>query len=403
MQRCIYCPNSFDEAPKEHVIHAFLGARWKDGTLICPNCQSTFGDGIDVTLAERLQPYRLLLGIEGDHGGTGQPLKNLPVTSGETVDIEAHGKPKIVRPQVTITEDGDRHQVQVKIGRTQDLGWALNEVRKQLPHAEFDQEQIKKLGVQKLERLDGEVKFDLTLGGLDFFRAVLKCCANLFAAHDPVGREAFLGPAFNGVRAFVLEGTGQMADFARWVISPAPLNLPIRGSADQMIILTTRGNSVEGVIRFFGQLSFAVRLATNYTNAPIRCAYIVDPYREADPAEQRLNGDSLTQYDDQIPIFVEQSPGNNADVQAAWDAALNRFMAHYSERENEATVQKVVDESIQLDSRIAAMDRKDAEEMVRKLIQKRFAEFERTGQTDKLTVLRTRTGDGIKPIEDVAN
>jgi hypothetical protein len=78
-------------------------------------------------------------------------------------------------------------------------------------------------------------------------------------------------------------------------------------------------------------------------------------------------------------------------------------MAHYSERENEATVQKVVDESIQLDSRIAAMDRKDAEEMVRKLIQKRFAEFERTGQTDKLTVLRTRTGDGIKPIEDVAN
>jgi hypothetical protein len=49
------------------------------------------------------------------------------------------------------------------------------------------------------------------------------------------------------------------------------------------------------------------------------------------------------------------------------------------------------------------MDRKDAEEMVRKLIQKRFAEFERTGQTDKLTVLRTRTGDGIKPIEDVAN
>jgi hypothetical protein len=194
-----------------------------------------------------------------------------------------------------------------------------------------------------------------------------------------------------------------MADFARWVISPAPLNLPIRGSADQMIILTTRGNSVEGVIRFFGQLSFAVRLATNYTNAPIRCAYIVDPYREADPAEQRLNGDSLTQYDDQIPIFVEQSPGNNADVQAAWDAALNRFMAHYSERENEATVQKVVDESIQLDSRIAAMDRKDAEEMVRKLIQKRFAEFERTGQTDKLTVLRTRTGDGIKPIEDVAN
>ena len=192
MQRCIYCPTEFEDAPKEHVIHAFLGARWKDAKLICPACQTAFADGIDAALAQHVQPFRLLLGIEGDHGGTGQPLKNLPVTSGETIDLGPRGQPRLVRPHVNITEEGDRHQVQVKIGREKDLGWALNEVRKLLPHAKLDPEQIKKLGVEKKERLDGEVKFDLTLGGIDFFRAVLKCCANLFAAHDPAARAAFV-------------------------------------------------------------------------------------------------------------------------------------------------------------------------------------------------------------------
>jgi hypothetical protein len=393
MQQCMYCRTVFGEAPKEHIIHAFLGAKWKDGKLICQTCQSTFGDDIDVTLAERLQLFRLLLGIEGDHGGTGKPIKNLPVTSGETVDIGAHGIPKIVRPHIKITDEGDRHQVQVKIGREKDLAWALNEVRKQLPHVKIDQEQIRNLGVEKQERLDGEVKFDLTLGCIDFFRGVLKCCANLFAAHDPLGRAAFLDPAFDGVRAFVLEGTGQMADFARWLTSPSPLHLPQCGPADQTIILTTRGESVEGVMRFFGHIPFAVRLATNYTGPPIRCAYVVDPYREAVPAEQRLKGNNLIQYDEQMPKFSEQSSGNNAYVQAAWEANLNRFMAYYIERENEGTVQKVVNKAVELDLQIAAMPRKGVEEMVRGLIQKRFAEFERTGQTDKLTVIRIGNGN----------
>jgi len=191
------------------------------------------------------------------------------------------------------------------------------------------------LGVDKKERIEGEVTFDLTLGGIEFFRAVLKCCANLFAAHDPAAREAFLDPAFDAVRAFVRDGTGQMGDFARWMISPGPLELPKRGPADQTINLTTRAGSVEGLMRFFGHLPFAVRLATNYAGPTIRCAYVVDPYRETNPAEQRFSGDELARYDEHIPVFAEQSSENNAAVQAAWRAELIRFMDHYTERENE--------------------------------------------------------------------
>jgi hypothetical protein len=147
MQTCIYCPNSFEDAPKEHVIHAFLGTRWKDGKLICPDCQKAFANGIDKVLAQRLQPFRLLLGIEGDHGGTGEPLKKLPATSGETIDLGPRGQPWLSRPHVAISEGPEgSHRVQIKIDRERDLGWALSEVRKQLPFAKLDQEEIKKLG-----------------------------------------------------------------------------------------------------------------------------------------------------------------------------------------------------------------------------------------------------------------
>jgi hypothetical protein len=402
MQQCVYCPTEFDEAPKEHVIQVFLGTRWKDGKLICETCQTAFANGIDKALAERLQPYRLLLGIEGDHGGTGQPLKNLPVTSGETIDLGPRGQPRIVRSVVNVTEEGGRHQVQVKIGREKDLDWALSEVRKQLPHAKLDREQIKKLGVPKKERLDGEVKLDLNLGGADFFRAVLKCCANLFAAHENTARAAFLGPAFDEVRAFIRDGVGQMGDFARWITSDAPLDLPKQGPADQTIVLTTRDSSVEGVVRFFGHLPLAVRLTTSYPGPPVRCAYVVDPYREVTPAEQRLTGDDLAQYDERIPVFTEQFPGNNALVQASWDAGLNRFLAHYTERENEETVQKVVKETIRQDPRAAAMARERLVEMVRGLVRKRFERFEQTGDASGITVIKTRSINAASPPGDDA-
>lgn len=392
MHRCIYCLAGFDDAPKEHIIQAFLGARWKDGTLICQVCQTLFGKGIDQTLASKLQPFRLLLGVEGDRGGTGRPLKNLPVTSGEVINLGAHGKPEIARPHIKITEDGDRHQVQVKLGRKEDLGWALNEVRKQLPHAKLDSEQLKQRMVVKRERLDGEVELGLTLGGSDFFQAVLKCCVNLFAAHDPAGRAALLlDPAFDGVRAFVRAGTGQMGDYARWITSRLPLNLPQRGPADQTIMLTTRGSSVEGVMRFFGHLSFAVRLTNTYAGPPIAYAYLVDPYREADPAEQRLSGDQLAQFDQYIPVFAEQAPGNTPDVQAAWDAAIGRFMMHYAERDNQLLARQAVDHTIRQIPQAAAL-RAEIEAVVRKRIRERVVHFEQTGDARKITVIQTQGG-----------
>lgn len=307
------------------------------------------------------------------------------------------GQPWLSRPHVAVTPEAEGgHRVQIRIDRERDLGWALSEVRKKLPDAKLDQQAIKKLGVRKTERLGGEVSFDLNLGGGAFFRAVLKCCANLFAAHAPAARAAFLGPAFDAVRGFVKDGAGQTGDFARWLLSAEPLELPRRGQADQTIVLTTRGGSVEGVMRFFGHLPFAVRLATGYDGPSVRCAYVVDPYREADPAERRLSGGELATYDDLLPVFAEQSPGNTTAVQVAWDAALSRFIAHYIERENEDRVQKAVDAARQMNPWIAAMPREEVVEMMRRKAGERLQRFKETGDASGITVIRTQPGGAVR-------
>lgn len=394
MHRCIYCLDEFQGAPQEHVIQAFLGARWKAGGLICESCQAAFGRGIDTALEEGLRPFRVLLGTQGDHGGTGKPLENLKVTSGETIDLGPGGEPKIVRPFAQVIEqDGKRH-VHIRVGREQDIDWALHEVKKEIPGATFDHQRLKSIGRKLRKRLDGEVAIPLSLGGLDFFRAVLKCCANLVAAHDPRAKTVFLEAPFDAVRAFVEAGTGRMGDFARWLTSSEPLQLPKRGFADHVIILTTRGASLEGVIQFFGHFPFAVRLATAYAGPPIRCAYVVDPYREAVPAEQRSSGDELNSIAGTLPRFDEQSPGNNAVVQAAWNSSLNRFMAHYTARINEETVQEAVDEVRRLDSQAAAFPREQLVALVRTKFNERLERFRATGDAEGITVVKTNTGDG---------
>jgi hypothetical protein len=403
MQRCIYCRTNFEKAPKEHIVNAFLGARWKNGTLICQDCQSAFANGIDTALYECLQPLRLLLNIEGDHGGTGEKLTDLPVTSGGTVDLGPGGTPIIRKPHVAITESPDGHRnASIKIGREQDLNWALSILREKIPDVMLDVEAIKQLGVKKNERLDGAVTFDVTFAGAEFRRAVLKCCANLFASHDEAGRIAFLTPAFDAARAFVHNGTGADGDFVRWVISDKPLELPNCGPADQSILLTTRNGSVEGVIRFFGQLAFAVRLTNNYAGPPFRCAYVVDPYREADPAEHRLRGEALARYDSETPVFLEQSSGINAASQVAFVQALHRLLGHYSERENEKIFQEATNAAISQDARFAALPREQVVEMMRSLAKKRFERFEQTGDATGIITVGIKLPKREPPAERAA-
>ena len=233
----------------------------------------------------------------------------------------------------------------------------------------------------------------ITLGGRDFFRGVLKSCCNLVAAHKDIARSVILDSAFGNVRNFVLNGDGDLEDFARWMVLETPDSIPELGTADHSIILTSRGMSVEGMVTFFGGVSFSVRLCQSYNGPAVRCGYIVDPYRESNPAERRVIGREVQAFESSLPYFSEQSAVNNASVQNAWRASLDRILGKYVRRENEFTIEHAADALMQSDFRLAAMPRSKVIDLARKAFEDRRQRYEQTGNSEGMTFWGLRDGE----------
>ena len=181
----------------------------------------------------------------------------------------------------------------------------------------------------------------MRFGGLDFFRGLVKAGFNLLAAHADDGPVIALDPAFDPVRAFIRHGHGEMPDFARWLVQeevPAP---PSLGPIDQAIGLTTRGGSVEGVVQLFGHILFPIRLTGAYAQRFVSCGYVVDPFREANPAERRL--DAFPEAT--IPSsFANQSPENRPEVQAIFYGRLQRLVNYFYERAEQTVIRNTFTE-----------------------------------------------------------
>lgn len=98
MFRCIYSLSEFQKSNREHILQDFLGARWASRELVCDELQVQFGRTIDSALEDGLKQVRNLLGTSGGRRGGGPTLKHLPVTTGEYLDLEPGGLPRLSRP-----------------------------------------------------------------------------------------------------------------------------------------------------------------------------------------------------------------------------------------------------------------------------------------------------------------
>lgn len=130
--------------------------------------------------------------------------------------------------------------------------------------------------------------------------------------------------------------SGQSQSFVRWVTNPDRLAVSQLGPIDQAIFITTRGTSVEGVIQFFGDIVHSFQLSDSYNGAPIHCGYVVDPLREADPAETREPDFQAIA----VPTFAEQSPTNTPEIQAAFNARLQRILENFYDRAHNQIVEQ---------------------------------------------------------------
>jgi hypothetical protein len=326
MNTCIYTKKPFEKAAREHVLQNFLGARWTSDSIVCDEVQGAFGKTIDAAFEKGLRPVRNLLGTKGGRGGEPPTLKSLSTASGETIDLEPGGKPRLARPVVDAKKhaSGEGYRVNIQLGHPDQAGWALAELRKLIPGLTITEEEVLRLGTPGRSYIQGPVKVSITLGGTDYIRGALKACFNLLA----VNKLPVLDPCFDPVRNFVLHGTGTPSDFLRWPKRDDKSDLPKLGPIDQFVGIASRASKVEGIISLFGGMSHAVRLTTSYSGPPFKAGYLVNPLREPPRAEVR-NPD----FDEHtLPDFDQQSEKPGPESWAAMQDAVSRVAEVYQKR-----------------------------------------------------------------------
>ncbi|WKZ85078.1 hypothetical protein N5B55_15205 [Ralstonia pickettii] len=338
MYKCIYTGNEFSEADGEHILQNFLGARWTSSEISSNEAQSKFGSGIDAALEQGLREIRNLLGTKGGRGGDGPTLKNVSSSSGTRYALPPGGVPMIAEPVIKTRPLTDgKHEVQVIMGDMRQVGWAVAKLKQSFPGAEFDIDELKQQAVQESSYIDDRLNLKSGLGGDEFFRGALKSAFNLLGARNV---EVALLPMFDALRKFVLNGIGRCPDFVRWLTTPEEVVLPHLGEFDHFLAVYSKDGCVDGYIQFFGEIGYLIRLGCGYVGPDFRYGYLVDPFRESEPAETRLPEFEVKN----IPLFES---GNELPTESVWPVYGTRFsriLERYYRRADEMNLSKIVDD-----------------------------------------------------------
>ncbi|HEV2456553.1 MAG TPA: hypothetical protein VGY98_19990 [Verrucomicrobiae bacterium] len=363
MPVCIYSKKPFVKSSKEHILQNSLGARWSSGQIVCDRLQTEFGRTIDSALEKSISPIRNLLGTTGGRGGAGPTLRSVPVTSGETIDLLPGAQPRLAKPIVEITSaDDNTSKAKIQAGNLDQLNWALAMLREQFPNLKIDLEEIKGVVQPTTRQLSGHAALKMTLGGKDPFRAMLKSCFNLLGVNNA---NAALLTSCDKIRNFIMDGTGKIEDFVRWIPEPGKLVVPKIGQADHFIGIMSIRNGIEGIVQLFGEMRFAVRLSEKYEGPQFRYGYLVNPFRDSEPPESREPKFGISC----IPIFSDQSTKNTAAIQRTFTVAVERLGQLYYQRAYNARMQKALKDAV-AEILVPATGKKFTPELLNSFVQK---------------------------------
>jgi hypothetical protein len=342
MFRCIYSLTDQARSDGEHILQNFLGARWTSCEIVSDDLQRAFGSGIDADFEKLLRVIRNLLGTRGGRGGDGPTIKGLATTDQQEVSLLPGGKVQMAAPLLTELDlPNGQKQVRVKAETPEQVAWALAQIRAKYPKTQIDEQALLASATVTEGYINSPVLHELNLGGPELFRGLLKACFNLLGVEHP---EIALLPCFNGVRDYIREGSGGAGSYIRWYASEDLPNLPRVGPADQHIFIVCRGSSVEGVAQLFGGLVYPFQLTNSYCGPDFTCGYVVDPFRESEPAERRNPEFDAAA----VPVFSEQQDEQNQAVIESRKYRLGKIIELHFERHRQAVIERTLKEVVSL-------------------------------------------------------
>jgi hypothetical protein len=205
--RCIFCDNVLDGTTKpEHILLNALGGRKTTRRVICSDCNNRFGGTIDDALSAQVPIVRNLLQFESGTGKSPPMLRSLQ-SGKERINIKSDGRPELVTPPFSVTKRPDGSaEIKVMVQSEDEFRRILPHIAAQLGITEEQlAEQMANADVGIVEKRPDPVHHQISLGGSDALRSVVKSCLILLAT--VAGNDTLKASAFLASRNFVINGS----------------------------------------------------------------------------------------------------------------------------------------------------------------------------------------------------
>lgn len=310
----IYTRQPLTDPSAEHVFPDALGGRRK-APLISTLTNNTFGSTIDASLARSMALFRGLLGAKSGSGAMPPPVKGLKTATGERYDLLPGGKPQLGNAKFDVRKDDGVLKITGQARNEQEM---LRQLRRVATEHGISDDQLRAAMQRKeayIDPLAADVSFDAP-----FWRAVAKCACNVFA---DVNRAAFMDPAFDAIRAFVLSGTGDSWDFVTVSLDAIGVGAasPI-GELDHVVSIhwDPPAGGLTAVVCFYRHVEFVVRLGVLPSPRVAAASYRVDSIGRSDRCGD--SKDTLARAPKFVRMDVDDGRAHRARHAAAASAVL---------------------------------------------------------------------------------
>ncbi len=251
----------------EHIIPNSVGGKLKSKDLICINCNSKFGESLDVELAKQMNVYANMLNIKRERGKP-RTLETVHEEGEPVYRILPGGKPELVNPY-KIYEKGTEHRYLIPPKK-------INDFLKKITSDFLKQKQKKiilETGEIKREKLNKELTILLPHYGKKFMTAINKIAINFYIYQQ---KESFLLHSlieklrkndfiFENVVLYSLESEDEIKEKKLLNVSH---KLILKGSkAEKRIYM---------YIELFSSDSFLISLSNEYEGENFMTTYIYD-------------------------------------------------------------------------------------------------------------------------------
>lgn len=269
MSKCYICECeiSSDNTYKEHIILNSIGGRLKSSSLICNKCAPHF-DGIDAALGKQLNTIGLVLDIKRDRYKNPYTKAKI-VSTGEEVSLIYRGKIVPIKPIIDVRSDGDNVYLSVSTRDKNQMREALNGLKRN--HPWIDVQELMSNAIKRQESIDSPIKYQLTFGGNQAFRAICKIATSFYIYKR--GERNHISHLIPYIRDGQLNNTV-------WHYYPENITNSNSESIEILHTLFVVGNPSEKIlyayIELFSTFKFIVLLSDTYTGKEYKEFYSFD-------------------------------------------------------------------------------------------------------------------------------